>query len=37
MRKYEIMYIVRPTLSAEEIKNVIDSFNKILTSNKATI
>ena len=37
MRKYEIMFIVRPTLSVEEKKNVITKFSKILTDNKATI
>ncbi len=37
MRKYEIMFIVRPTLSEEETKNVISSFEKVLTDNKAKI
>ena len=37
MRKYEIMFIARPTLSEEEKKNVIVKFSKILTDNKATI
>ena len=37
MRKYEIMFIARPTLSEEEKKNVITKFSKILTDNKATI
>lgn len=37
MRKYEIMFIVKPTLSEEEKKNVIAKFVKILTDNKATI
>ena len=37
MRKYEIMFIARPTLSEEEKKNVISKFMKILTDNKATI
>ena len=37
MRKYEIMFIARPTLSEEEKKNVIAKFVKILTDNKATI
>ena len=35
--KYEIMFIVRPTLSEEETKNVISSFEKVLTDNKAKI
>lgn len=37
MNKYEIMFIVRPTLSEEEIKKVISNFGKILTDNGATI
>ena len=37
MRKYEIMFIARPTLSEEEKKNVIARFSKILTDNNATI
>lgn len=37
MRKYEIMFIVRPTLSEEESKAVIKKFADILTSNGANI
>ena len=37
MRKYEIMFIVRPTLGEDEIKDVIKNFGKILTSNGAKI
>ncbi len=37
MRKYEIMYIVRPTLSEDEIKEVSKNFEDILTKNGATI
>lgn len=37
MNNYEIMFIVRPTLSEEEIKKVIDNFGKVLTDNGATI
>jgi small subunit ribosomal protein S6 len=37
MRKYEIMYIVRTTISVEEMKAVIKTFEGILTSNGATI
>lgn len=37
MRKYEIMFIVRPTLGEEEIKKVIKDFGNILTSNGAKI
>lgn len=37
MRNYEIMYIVRPTLSEGEVKEVVKNFENILTSNGATI
>lgn len=37
MRQYEIMFIVKPTLSEDETKNVIKSFGDILTSNGASI
>ena len=37
MRKYEIMFIARPTLSDDEKKSVIERFKKILTDNGATI
>lgn len=30
MRKYEIMYIVRPTLSEEELAAVVKKFNDLL-------
>lgn len=35
MTNYEIMFIVRPTLSEEEIKGVSASFEKVLTDNGA--
>ena len=37
MRKYEIMFIVRPTLSEEESKTVIKKFAEVLTTNGAKI
>lgn len=37
MRKYEIMFIVRPTLGEDEVKKVIKDFGKILTTNGAKI
>ncbi len=37
MRKYEIMFIVRPTLGEDEIKKVIKDFGNILTTNGAKI
>ncbi|NQD53266.1 30S ribosomal protein S6, partial [Bacillus altitudinis] len=35
MRKYEVMYIIRPTVDDEAKKAVIDRFNNVLTSNGA--
>ncbi len=32
MRKYEVMYIIRPTLEQEARKNLIAELNTILTS-----
>lgn len=37
MRKYEIMFIVRPTLGEDEVKKSIKDFGNILTSNGAKI
>jgi len=37
MRKYEIMFIVKPTLSEDEKKSVVERFKTILTDNNATI
>ena len=37
MRKYEIMFIVRPDLEEKEIKETVKKFEKILTDNKAVI
>lgn len=37
MRKYEIMFIVKPTLSEEDVKKVIKKFTKILEDNEAKI
>lgn len=37
MKRYEIMFIVRPTLSEEEIKNVAKEFEKVLTTNGANV
>lgn len=35
MRKYEIMFIVRPTVSDDELKNIVKNFSDILTNNGA--
>ena len=37
MKKYEIMFIVRPTLSEDEIKKVAKEFENVLTTNGATV
>ncbi len=37
MRKYEIMFIVRPTVSEDELKSVVKNFSDILTNNGANI
>ena len=36
MTNYEIMFIVRPTLSEEEIKGVVTNFEKVLADNGAS-
>lgn len=37
MRNYEIMFIVKPTLSEEEIQKVADNFKATLESNGSTV
>lgn len=37
MRKYEIMYIMRPSLEDEAKKALIERFDNVLTSNGAEI
>ena len=37
MRKYEIMFIVRPTLGEDEIKKVASNFQKTLEANGAKV
>ena len=37
MRNYEIMFIVRPTLTEEEIKKVAKNFENVLTTNGANV
>lgn len=37
MRKYEIMYIIRPNIEEEAQTALIERFNKILTDNGAEI
>ena len=37
MKKYEVMYILRPTLDAEGIKAQVEAVNTIFTSNGAKV
>ena len=37
MKNYEIMFIVRPTLSEDEIKKVASNFQKTLEANGAKV
>lgn len=37
MRNYEIMFIVRPTLSEDEIKKVVKNFENVITTNGAKV
>ena len=37
MRNYEIMFIVRPTLSEDEAKEVVKNFSKIIKDNKGKV
>lgn len=37
MRNYEIMFIVKPTLSEEEIKKVVANFQNVITNNAGKV
>jgi small subunit ribosomal protein S6 len=37
MRKYELMYVVRPNIEEDAKKALVERFNEILTSNGAEI
>ena len=37
MKKYEVMYILRPTLEAEAIKAVVENTSNIFTSNGSKV
>lgn len=37
MRKYEIMYIIRPNIEEEAQKALVERFNNVLTSNGAEL
>jgi len=37
MRNYEIMFIVKPTLSEAEVKKVVTNFKKVITENGSKV
>ncbi len=37
MKKYEVMYIIRPTLDSDAIKKLVADINAVLTAQQATI
>ena len=37
MKNYEIMFIVRPTLSEDEVKKVVNDFKEIITKNDGKV
>ena len=37
MKNYEIMFIVKPTLSEEDIKKVVKNFQDVITNNGGKI
>ena len=37
MKNYEIMFIVRPTLSEEDVKQVVKKFEDVITSNGSKV
>ena len=37
MKKYEIMFIVRPDIDENAVKNTVKSLEKVLTDSKAKI
>lgn len=37
MRKYEVMFIVKPTLDEASIKQVFENTKKVFTDNNATV
>lgn len=37
MKNYEIMFIVRPTLSEEDVKGVVKKFEDVITSNGSKV
>ncbi len=37
MKNYEIMFIIRPTLSEDEVKKVVTNFKKVITDNGSKV
>ena len=37
MRKYEIMFIVKPDVEEAEMKKIVDDMKKVLETNKAKV
>ncbi len=37
MRKYELMYIVRPSVEPESLKEIVANFNNVVTNNGGNI
>lgn len=37
MKKYEVMYIIRPTIEGEEIKKIVEQFNNIFVSHNSNV
>lgn len=37
MKNYEIMFIVRPTMSEDEVKKVVNNFKKVITDNGSKV
>lgn len=37
MRKYEIMYIIHPSLDEDNVKEVVEKYNNIITNNGSTV
>lgn len=37
MKKYEVMYIVSPTVEGEEVKKIVNQFNDIFVSRESKI
>lgn len=37
MRNYEIMFIVRPTLSEDEVKKVVENFKNVIADNGSKV